>query len=98
MTTTDWLLTIAVLASGVPAGRLYSQTAPPSSSTVWQPSGAQTLVRQSSAKAPQPIPLEPGKTYTLAELIDLAQQHNPETRTAWQAAKSKAAALGIARS
>jgi len=36
--------------------------------------------------------------YTLAELIDLAEQHNPETRVAWQEAKSKAASLGIARS
>ncbi len=43
------------------------------------------------------IRLEPDKNYTLAELIDLAQRHNPETRTAWEQAKSKAAALGIAR-
>jgi outer membrane protein TolC len=41
---------------------------------------------------------EPDKTYTLAELIDLAQRNNPETRIAWEQAKSKAAALGIARS
>lgn len=42
--------------------------------------------------------LDPAKTYTLAELIDLAEQHNPETRVAWEEAKSRAAALGIARS
>jgi outer membrane protein TolC len=38
------------------------------------------------------------KRYTLAELIDLAQQHNPETRVAWEEAKARAASLGIARS
>lgn len=38
------------------------------------------------------------KTYTLAQLIDLAQEHNPETRVAWEEAKARAASLGIARS
>src|SRR6202012_1027611 len=37
------------------------------------------------------------RKYTLAELTDLAQQHNPETRVAWEQAKARAAALGIAR-
>ncbi len=41
--------------------------------------------------------LDPAKPYTLAELVDLAEQHNPETRLAWQQAKARAAALGIAR-
>lgn len=44
------------------------------------------------------VSLDGDKTYTLAELIDLAELHNPETRVAWEEAKSKAAALGIARS
>jgi outer membrane protein TolC len=34
----------------------------------------------------------------LAELIDLAEAHNPETRVAWESARAEAAALGIARS
>jgi outer membrane protein TolC len=34
----------------------------------------------------------------LAELIDLAEAHNPETRVAWEGARVQAAALGIARS
>jgi outer membrane protein len=34
----------------------------------------------------------------LAELIDLAEAHNPETRIAWEGARAQAAALGIARS
>jgi outer membrane protein TolC len=34
----------------------------------------------------------------LAELIDLAESHNPETRVGWERARAQAAALGIARS
>ncbi len=34
----------------------------------------------------------------MPELVDLAEQHNPATRFAWERAKSQAAALGIARS
>jgi outer membrane protein TolC len=35
--------------------------------------------------------------YTLPELIDLAEHHNPSTRAAWQNARASAARLGIAR-
>ena len=42
--------------------------------------------------------IDPAKTYTLAELVDLAESHNPETRVAWEQARSQAASLGIARS
>jgi hypothetical protein len=42
----------------------------------------------------------PGKStvYTLPELIDLAEMHNPETRVAWETARERAAEVGIARS
>jgi outer membrane protein len=36
--------------------------------------------------------------HTLAELIDLAEVHNPDTRISWQNAKAKLADLGIAES
>jgi outer membrane protein len=36
--------------------------------------------------------------YTLAELIDIAQSHNPLTQVAWNAARDAALAVGIARS
>ena len=35
--------------------------------------------------------------YSLADLIDLAQMNNPETRVAWDQARQAAAAVGIAR-
>jgi outer membrane protein TolC len=42
--------------------------------------------------------LDQSKTYSLSELIDLAEAHNPATRGAWERARSQAAALGITRS
>ncbi len=39
-----------------------------------------------------------GKRYALADLIDLAQELNPETRIAWNQARDAALAAGIARS
>lgn len=44
------------------------------------------------------LDLDPAKPYSLADLIDLAETHNPDTRLAWAHARSQAAALGIARS
>ena len=41
---------------------------------------------------------DPSKTYTLPELINIAEQNNPETRVAWENAKARAADLGISKS
>lgn len=45
---------------------------------------------------PEPAALEPGRAYTLPELIDIAQQRNPSTRISWNAARQAALAAGIA--
>lgn len=37
-------------------------------------------------------------TYTLGDLIDLAEANNPQTKAAWENAKARAAAIGVARS
>jgi len=42
--------------------------------------------------------LDPVHPYTLAELIDVAEHHNPATRTIWERAKQKAGELGLAKS
>lgn len=42
--------------------------------------------------------LDHAHVYTLAELIDLAEQNNPLTRIAWERAKQRADQLGIAKS
>jgi outer membrane protein TolC len=41
--------------------------------------------------------LDPLHPYTLAELIDLAEDHNPGTRTIWERAKQTARELGLAK-
>jgi outer membrane protein len=38
------------------------------------------------------------KTYSLPELIDLAEAHNPSTRVAWERARAQAGNLGVSRS
>jgi outer membrane protein TolC len=40
---------------------------------------------------------DPLKNYTLAELVDIAERNNPETRVAWENAKARAADLGVSK-
>jgi outer membrane protein TolC len=75
------------LAQGVPA----SSTKPWHSNREGE--FAQGLKDHPEAK----FDLDANHAYTLAELVDLAEAHNPETRMAWQSAKAQAAALGIAK-
>jgi outer membrane protein len=44
------------------------------------------------------IVLDPAHSYTLAELIEIAEHHNPSTRTVWERAKQRARELGLAKS
>ncbi len=44
------------------------------------------------------MPLDPAHTYSLAELIDLAEHNNPRTRIFWERAKQSADRLGIEKS
>ena len=45
-----------------------------------------------------PSGIDPQKEYELAELIDLAERSNPETKVAWARAKEAASAVGLAKS
>ena len=60
------------------------------------PGGKSTLDAFAVPSAPSPAAIQPGRIYDLPNLIDLAQQTNPETREAWQATRAAAASLGIA--
>src|SRR4029453_5782367 len=69
---------------------LARDDAPPSSVRPWAP---QTLPKyEGELRNYQPTELnrgylpatDPRKTYNLAELIDVAQRSNPETRVAWE--------------
>ena len=78
--------------------RILGQTLPSSPEHPWH--GSAELKIQTYAKnvIDSRFTVDQSKTYSLAELIDLAQTHNPATRAAWERARSQAAALGITRS
>lgn len=77
---------------------VYAQNAPSSPIRPWH-SPDERQIGNDAKRFPRLVfPIDPGKVYALAELIDLAEAHNPETRVAWENANAQAAALGIARS
>jgi outer membrane protein TolC len=75
----------------------YAQTAPPSSDRPW--TAATDSAFQSAIPGPREAwdTLDAGRSYTLGELIDLAERRNPNTRVTWEQATARAASLGIAR-
>ena len=87
---------VIMLCMLVPAqGIACAQTAPPTPDRPWKvPSGQQQL-----KAPPRPVSFtpDPSKTYGLSDLINLAEQNNPETRVAWENARARAADLGIAK-
>jgi outer membrane protein len=73
----------------------YAQRAPASPEKPW-PSPATLPTAPTPRTAPVAVP-DAGKIYTLPELINLAEQNNPETRVAWEFAKGRAAELGLSK-
>jgi outer membrane protein len=74
-------------------GIACAQRAPLSPQQPWQGTMPATpRARSAPAFAP-----DPSKTYTLPDLINLAEQNNPDTRVAWENAKARAAELGISK-
>src|SRR5262245_5622972 len=49
-------------------------------------------------KSVEESPIDPQRRYELAELVDLAQQRNPETRVAWERARQAAIGVGLVES
>jgi outer membrane protein TolC len=80
------------------AGRALAQSAPPAADRPWLSRSEQRIVADARRLPKTSFSIDPNKIYSLAELVDLAEQHNPVTRYAWERAKAQAAALGIARS
>ena len=87
-----WL--VVLLLAAPPA---LAQTAPPFPNRPWTAGGNERKVLGDPWRGSAFV-IDPTKAYSLAELIDLAQRHNPETRVAWEQARAQAAALGVARS
>jgi outer membrane protein len=70
--------------------------APTSSDSQWQAPELRNLGGElTSVKEPE---VDPSKNYELAELIDLAERINPETKAAWEGAKQAASAVGLEKS
>ncbi len=78
---------------------LHAQNISPLPSEPWTNEKRQTQFDRSlQANQTAAYTTDPNHVYTLPELINLAELHNPDTRVAWQNAKIKLAAVGIAAS
>ena len=84
----------AILALALSLGTdLAKDAAPPSAEQPWAPPRIEQYEHELSVRAVRDkgdgshTPIDPGRTYTLPALIDLAQRNNPETRVAWERAR-----------
>ncbi len=63
----------------------------------FQPPLGFTSKQREAAEQDRRTRIEADHPYTLSELVDLAERHNPSTRAAWENAQAAAARPGIAR-
>jgi outer membrane protein len=77
---------------------------PPSSERTWSPPNLPNYERElagrsfNNGEGTSRVSINPRKIYGLAELIDIAERNNPETRVAWERARQAAAAVGLSES
>jgi len=74
---------------------------PPSSERSWAPpalSNYEAELAERRFNKTEGVSINPQKVYNLAELIDIAERTNPETRVAWERARQAAAAVGLSES
>ena len=89
-----FLLATILLAGAV----AVAGDAPPSPDRPWNAAVNQEFQSEATSVRTAELPIDAARSYSLVELIDLAESHNPETRFAWERARSQAATLGVARS
>src|SRR6201999_86447 len=77
---------------------LCAQKAPSSPNSPSRTSLEKDATRQLSSESQSKWEIDNERACTLSELIDLAEQHTPETRGAWERSRSQAAQLNIAQS
>ena len=80
------------------AGCALAQSAPGFPSRPWHAAEEQRVEVDARNFHDSRFNIDPTKTYSLPELLDLAEAHNPETRVAWERARAQAAALGVEHS
>jgi outer membrane protein TolC len=77
---------------------MFAQNPPVSANRPWH-SPEERIIAQDGKRYRQTAFLPPSRqTWSLGELIDFAESHNPETRVSWESAIAQAEAVGIARS
>src|ERR1700739_3433516 len=91
-------MTTIVLITVQTASSALAQTAPGSPDHPWHGPMEREIEANANGVRESRFSIDQAKTYSLAELIDLAEAQNPETRVAWERARAQAAALGVARS
>lgn len=96
--TEESVRTAVSLVTFMAAIPVFAQSPPASPDHPWLSSGEKQIRSVATGSRQPAFTIDPGKAYSLAELIDLAEAHNPETRVAWENARAQGAALGIARS
>ncbi len=78
--------------------------APPTAEHPWAPPRIEQYEHELAQRAAHAksdgarVEIDPHHTYTLADLIDLAERNNPETRVAWERARLAAAGVGLSES
>jgi outer membrane protein len=77
---------------------------PPSADRTWSPPNLSNYEselagqRFNNVEGTSRVSINPRKVYDLAELIDIAERNNPDTRVAWERARQAAAAVGLSES
>ncbi|MFZ3376615.1 MAG: TolC family protein [Chthoniobacterales bacterium] len=90
-----------LLAIAVANGR---NDPPPSADRTWSPPNLSNYEselagqRFHQVEGGSHVSINPRKIYGLAELIDIAERSNPDTRVAWEHARQAAAAVGLSES
>ena len=82
----------------VAAVPVFAQSSPAVPERPWHSLQEEQIVREAQRSPRSGFSIDGDKIYSLAELVDLAEAHNPQTRVPWENARTQAAALGIARS
>jgi len=87
-----------LLLTSLYANSSCAQSVPPSPERQWLGPGEQQIKRDAEIFRDSNPSIDSARIYSLGELIDFAQSHNPATRFAWERARAQAAAVGVARS
>ena len=86
---------LLILTASLP---VCAQRPPSTPDRPWHPPEERQIANDGKRYHQSPFPIESDRVYSLPDLIDLAESHNPETRVGWENARAQAAALGVARS